>query len=256
MKHIKRKFLLSHDVKKDGYEFMVEQMSNAKSHKNISLEKYVPHLLTTEQKFIQAFFYELDSIKYPIPEPNPIIIYFSNAQGFLNVINEEREKLFSELRTESFIIGNMLNHMFGFYGCVVNYTSSLFDSLEAFVNSKIPKEYKCENPKRRGKIMNKYEIIRYSSFEEKVKTNMTEIYNGKNFAIEKSHLFENIIKLKKLRDNITHAKADLDYDVNYYEKLFTEALNFDYTKTIESARDFINYYEENLIEPCGCGLPH
>lgn len=185
MKHIKRKFLLSHDVKKDGYEFMVEQMSNAKSHKNISLEKYVPHILTTEQKFIQAFFYELDSIKYPIPEPNPIIIYFSNAQGFLNVINEEREKLFSELRTESFIISNMLNHMFGFYGCVVNYTSSLFDSLEAFVNSKIPKEYKCENPKRRGKIMNKYEIIRYSSFEEKVKTNMTEIYNGKNFAIEK-----------------------------------------------------------------------
>ena len=56
MKHIKRKFLLSHDVKKDGYEFMVEQMSNAKSHKNIPLEKYVPHLLTTEQKFIQAFF--------------------------------------------------------------------------------------------------------------------------------------------------------------------------------------------------------
>ena len=139
MKHIKRKFLLSHDVKKDGYEFMVEQMSNAKSHKNISLEKYVQNLLTTEQKFIQAFFYEFDSIKYPIPEPNPIIIYFSNAQGFLNVINEEREKLFSELRTESFIIGNMLNHMFGFYGCVVNYTSSLFDSLEAFVNSKIPK---------------------------------------------------------------------------------------------------------------------
>ena len=48
MKHIKRKFLLSHDVKKDGYEFMVEQMSNAKSHKNISLEKY-PLILLERQ---------------------------------------------------------------------------------------------------------------------------------------------------------------------------------------------------------------
>jgi hypothetical protein len=256
MIHIKRKFLLSNNVTKDGYEFMVDQMSNAKTLNKNPSKKFVPHILTTEQKFIQGFFYELNSVKYPIPEPNPIIIYFSNAQGFLNVINEEREKLFTELKTENFSVGNILNYMFGFYGCVVNYSSSLFDSLEAFVNSKIPKDFKCENPKRRGKIMNKYEIIRHTSFEEKVKTNMTKIYNGKNFAIEKGHLFDNIMKLKKLRDNITHAKADLNSEVNYYEKLFTEALNFDYLKAIESARDFINYYEENLIEPCDCGLPH
>jgi hypothetical protein len=256
MKHIKRKFLLSKDVTEDGYEFMVERMSKAKKTNKIPLGKYVPHLLTTEQKFIQGFFYEIKSVKYPIPEPNPVVIYFSNAQGFLTVISEEREKLFNELTTQNFSIGDMLNHMFGFYGCVVNYASSLFDALEAFVNSKIPKEYKCINPRRRGKMMNKYEIIRYTPFEEKVKNIMTDIYNGKNFAVEKSHLFEEVMKLKKLRDNITHAKADLDYDVNYYEKLFTEALDFDYLKAIESARDFINFYEPNLIEPCDCGLTH
>jgi hypothetical protein len=256
MKHIKRKFLLSHNVTKDGYEFMVEQISSSNKPNKNTFHNSVPHLLTTEHKFIQGFYFELDGVKYPVPEPNPIIIYFSNAQGFLSVIHEEREKLFNELKTQNFSIGNILNHMFGFYGCVVNYSSSLFDALEAFVNSKIPKDYKCINPSRRSKTMNKYDIIRYTSFEDKVKIVMVEIHNGKNFAIEKSHLFENIMKLKKLRDNITHAKADLDYDVNYYEKLFTEALNFDYLKAIESARDFINFYDENLIEPCDCGLSH
>lgn len=248
--------MLSHDVTKDGYEFMVEQILNTNNSKKTSIENYVPHLLTTEKKFIQGFFYELDGIKFPIPEPNPIIIYFSNAQGFLSVIIEERKKLFDELKTPNFNVGNILNHMFAFYGCVVNYSSSLFDSLEAFVNSKIPKDYQCINPKRRKKIMNKYDIIRYTTFEDKVKFVIPEIFIGKNFVAEKSHLYENIMALKKLRDNITHAKADLDYDVNYYEKLFTEALNFDYLKAIESARDFVNFYDENLIEPCNCGLTH
>lgn len=256
MKHIKRKFLLSKDVTKDGYEFMIEQMFKAKQTNKVSLKDKVPHLLTSEQKFIQGFFYELNSIKYPIPEPNPIVIYFSNAQGFLNVINEEREKLFNELTTQNFDIGNILNHMFGFYGCVVNFSSSLFDALEAFVNSKIPKDYKCDNPRRRGKQMNKYEVIRYTPFEEKVKTIMTDIFNGKNFPSEKSHVFENVMKLKKLRDNITHAKADLDFEVNYYQKLFTDTLDFDYSKAIESAKELINFYEPNLIETCDCGLTH
>lgn len=256
MKHIKRKFLMSHNLPDDGYEFMVKQMSKPNSNKDVQLENFNPHFITTEQKLIQGFFYELDFKKYPIPEPDPIIIYFSNAQGFLNAINEEREKLFNELKKGNFSVGNILNNMFSFYGYVVNFTSSLFDSLEAFVNSKIPKDYRFKNPKRAGKIMNKYQIIRYVSFEDKVKRNLTEIFEDKNFAVEKSHLFENIKNLKKLRDDITHAKADLDYDVNYYEKLFTEALNFDYIKAINSAKDFINYYEENLIEPCDCGLPH
>jgi len=256
MKHIKRKFLLTHNIKEDGYEYMINEMEKPIVEKKISHENMVPHLITTNREFIQAFFYKLNGAKVPIPEPNPIIIYFSNAQGFLNVINEERNKLFKELELQSYSIGNVLNHMFSFYGCVVNYSSSLFDSLEAFVNSKIPMEYKFPNPKRKKKIMNKYQIIRYLSFEDKVKQIMPDIYSGKSFVVEKSHLYDNIKKLLELRNNITHAKSDIDYDVNYYEKLFTQTLDFDYKKSIESARDFINFYEENLIEPCDCGLSH
>lgn len=104
--------------------------------------------------------------------------------------------------------------------------------------------------------MNKYEIIRYLTFDDKVKIILPEIFTNKNFAKTKSHLYENILLLKKLRDNITHAKADIEYDVNYYEKLFTETLDFDFLKAIESAKDLINFYETDLIEPCECGQPH
>jgi hypothetical protein len=256
MKHIKRKFLNINNITKDGYEYFLENKVKPKEQTKISIQNMVPHLITNDQQFIQSFFYQLEGVKVPIPEPNPIIIYFSNAQGFLSVIIEKRNELFNELKTSNFNVDEILNHMFAFYGCVVNFTSSLFDALEAFVNSKIPKDYKFPNPRRRNKIMNKYEIIRHTSFEDKIKSILPEIYSGQNFVISKSHLYQNLILLKNLRDNITHTKADIEHEVNYYEKLFTEALDFDYLKAIQSARDFINFYENSLIEPCNCGLTH
>lgn len=256
MKHIKRKFLHTHNITNDGYEFMVEQMAKSEG-KTITVDnKMVPHIITTNKEFIQGFFYKVENLKIPIPEPNPIIIYFSNAQGFLSSILEFKQKLVIDISSQTYNTGDVLNNMFAFYGCVVNFTSSLFDALEAFVNSKIPKDFKFTNPNRRGKMINKYEIIRYQNFDYKVKIILPEIFAGKNFVVAKSHLYAEIKLLNKLRDNITHAKSDLDYEVNYYEKLFTEALDFDYVKAIESAKSFINFYEDNLIEPCNCGKDH
>lgn len=256
MKHIKRKFLLTKNVEKDGYDYLVNEAKKPQTKVKISSDKWTPHVLTDKMEFIQAFFFNLNGSKVVIPEPNPIVIYFSNAQGFLSAINNERDKLFLELKKSDYNIGEILNHMFGFYGCVVNFSSSLFDSIEAFVNSKIPKDFTYPNPIRRKKIMDKYKIIRYMSLDDKTKLILPEIYKGENFATQNGHLYDSIKKLKKLRDNITHAKSDFDYDVNYYEKLFTQALNFDYHNAINAARDFINFYEKNLIEPCDCGLEH
>src|SRR5690606_3508712 len=159
-------------------------------------------------------------------------------------------ELFTELKLANYDIDNVLNHMFAFYGCVVNFSSSLFDALEAFVNSKIPKDYKCPNPKRRNKLMNRFEIIRHSSFQSKIKSIIPDIFPGKNFVQEKSHLYEHIKSLNSLRNNITHAKSDIEYEVNYYEKLFIEALNFNYEEALNSSKEYINYHHQNLIEPC------
>lgn len=252
MKHVKRKFLNEHIISDDAYSIFKDgEMTDIDPNLN---DDKVPFIVTTNQEFIQGFFYNLNGKKVIIPEPNPTVIYFSNAQGFLADLLSSREQLFEQLQNTKPELGEILNSMFAFYGCSVNFCSSLLDAIEAFVNSKIPKNYSCQNQK--GKKMTKYEVIRFLTLENKIKTVLPDVFPNKNFLKAKSHLYESIKSLKKLRDDITHAKANMDFDVNYYENLFTDALDFDYLKAIESARDFINFYEEDLIEPCNCGLPH
>jgi hypothetical protein len=225
-------------------------------YQDYNLDEMVPHLTTSDKQLIQGFFYKIGNEKVIIPEPNLIVIYFSNAQGFLEAIITKRVELFDALKSSKLNLNDILNNMFSFYGCVVNFVSSLFDSLEAFINSKIPKDYIYRNPKRRSEKMDKYKIIRYMSFEDKIKLIFKEIFFDKNFVVAKTHLFENIMLLKKFRDDITHAKADIEQSVNYYDKLFTKALDFDYLSAIKSSKEFINFYENDLIEPCNCGLDH
>ena len=254
MKHVKRKFIREHDFTQDGYDYTLEQEKVAIPFQG-NFNEFSPHIITTDKKLIQGFFYNLEGNKMVIAEPNLIVIYFSNAQGFLSSILKYREELFETLKSEKTDVDIVLNSMFGFYSMVTSFTSTLFNSLEAMVNSKIPKDFTMENPKRRKKIMNKYEVLRYTGFEDKVKIVLKGITNL-NFAEKKNIHYNEIIKLKKLRDNITHAKANQNYDVNYYEKLYTEALDFDYEKALNSAKVFINFYEKDLIEPCNCGLTH
>lgn len=82
MKHIKRKFLLTRNITNDGYEYLLQQKTSPKALEKVSDKNFVPHLVTTDQKYIQSFFYELEGIKVPIPEPNPIVIYLVMLRDF------------------------------------------------------------------------------------------------------------------------------------------------------------------------------
>lgn len=256
MKHIKRKFITEHSFTDEAFDSLQKIDKNKiKTFENIDLEKKVVHILTTERKMIQSFLYNVNGKPFAIPEPNIVVIYFSNAQGFLAPLLEYKEELFKTLNTNQADIGEIQNKMFGFYSLATSFTGSLFNSIEALINSKIPKDFKIKNSKRRGEYLDKFGVIRYTSFENKVKDVMKLIY-GKNFAQLENFHYNELLKLKNLRDNITHAKANIDFEVNFYDKLYTEALDFDFNQAIESAKVFINYFDENLIEPCDCGLTH
>ena len=75
----------------------------------------------------------------------------------------------------------------------------------------------------------------------------------KSFHVEFGNKYENIQKLKEFRDAIMHTKSDNGNPAKFYEDLYTCALNFNYTDTINHVRDFLNYYEPNFIEECNCG---
>jgi hypothetical protein len=258
MKHIKRKWLMALQMPEgEGNKIASELIPN--NNFTIDTSDFVAHAITSDDEVVQCFKYILDKKDAYIFEPNPIVIYFNSAQGSLATTNDFRNTLFEVIRNEkdSYYIGNMMNAIYAFYISASNLTTSLMCSMEAFINSKIPIDFSVTiNINGEDVIYDKYKTLRYMKFKDKVKIALPKVFEEKNFAHEKSHLFDTIKKIEHLRNDMIHAKPNLDYGVNYYEALYTEALNFDYTKAMNAAKEFINFYEPGLIEPCNCGKDH
>ncbi|WP_282147549.1 hypothetical protein [Algibacter lectus] len=255
MKHIKKKFLLSLKLEKDAQEYLKTIESDKKVIDNIvkqDFKDYVPHVITEDGSFIQTFKYKRNNKTLFVPEPNPIVIYFSNSQVFLKSLNDSRDELFGDL-TKNNDVGNVLNSSYRFFGFASNFVTSLFNALEAFINSQIPNDFEYKKvDKKSTEIFNKEQIQRYIQFDEKIKKVVPQITN-KSFHRHYSHKFEILKKFKDLRDKVVHTKADQKTTPNYYQNLFTELLDFDYNQTILTTKEYINYYQENLIEKCDCG---
>lgn len=257
MKHIKKKFIQKKRLPKEAAETLInhkpskEDLEQIDELKKNDFAGYVPYLLTDDE-FIQAFKYKYKNKYFFIPEPHPIVIYFSNAQVFLKSLYESKEELLNSLQKGN-NLSNVMNPAYRFFGFSSNFTTSLFNSLEAFINSLIPNDYIYSvETNRNTTSYNKAQIQRNISFDDKIKKVIPEI-TGKNFHVNQSHKFDTIKKFKSLRDKIVHTKADNETRTTYYESLYKDALDFNYKNAIKAIRDYINFYEEGLIEKCDCG---
>jgi hypothetical protein len=147
---------------------------------------------------------------------------------------------------------NSLKFFYDFFGISSSFVVLLMTALEAFVNQKIPADYKYQKieANKFTKVYDNEQIQRWISLDEKIQEILNKITNQsftKHFP-NKQIFIDN---LKDLRDSIIHTKSGLAFE-NYTE-LFKKTLNFKYNDAIEAVRDFINYYEPNLIEQCSCG---
>ena len=258
MKHVKKKFLLQLNMKEGTANEITELNKSITIPDNVNLNDFVPHAMSSNDLFIQSFFYNLNGERTMVYEPNPIVIYFHSGQSLLADCDRLRKELFIEIAPpKAPEFGKVLNQMFGFYYCASNIITSFFCAMEAFMNSKIneamDENFTIEIESEDGVILyNKVRILRCMNFLDKIKIIMPKI-GFENFAQKRSHIYADIKELKKFRDNIIHSKPNLNFTVNYYEELYTQALNFDYFKIAESVKSFINFYEPNLIEQCACG---
>lgn len=258
MKHVKKKFILQLNMVEGTAKELEEANKDAEIPKKFDLDNWIPHAISSNDLLIQSFFFNLNGNKTMIYEPNPIVIYFHSGQSLLADCDRLRKEIFKEIAHPNLPnISNVLNQMFGFYYCASNIISSFFCAMEAFINSKInvsmDENFTIEINSDNGIVLyDKTKILRCMSFLDKIKIIMPKICSD-NFVQKKSHIYADIKELKKFRDNIIHAKPNLNYTVNYYEELYTQALNFDYYKIAESVKLFINFYEPNLIEKCDCG---
>lgn len=204
-------------------------------------------------EILRTFFYNDNGNTCSIPLANPVLIYFHSAQTNLKNIYSLRKDLLALFKNSGKITEDSLQLFYSFFGLSSSFVTQLMTALEAFVNQKIPLDYKYhkEEGNKFTKIYNKDQIQRWVSIDEKI-LNILNIAENKSFVRHYPNRQIHIENLKDLRDNIVHTKSGIAFE-NYTE-LFKKALNFKYNEAIEAVRDFINYYDTNLIEPCLCGV--
>ena len=258
LKHIKRKtvgcFQLSEDNMEKLKGIFPEKSNNEKfshiKHKDIS--NYVPYLIMDDRTFIRGFNFNNNGMACALPLANPVLIYFHFAQATLKDTLLLRKELLDLFKNNTIAVdGEPLKLFYNFFGIASTFVVMLVTSLEAFVNSKIDKDflYRKKDGNKCVKVYDYEQIQRWISYEEKV-TKILNKTTNKNFAKNYPLCQKQIDELLKLRNEVIHTKTDNTYD--YYEHLYTDMLSFKFNETIIAVRDFINYYEENLIEQCPC----
>jgi len=267
MKHVVKKFIRSQKVGQDVSDVISSVAYDEEKFTQLiknDFEGYYGFIQTTENELIQAFTYKRNNKNYIIPEANPIVIYFECARRNIRYIKEADAKLFIELEkirpenlgTEEAKSANaniMLNQFYNYYSLVSVSASFLFNAIEAFMNNAIPKDFIYSKDSNRCTVSyTKYQIQKEISFEEKIKTVIPQITN-KSFCQDYTQKWESIRKLKEFRDEIIHTKSYDQETPNVYIDLYTTALNFDFGTTLIHVKDYLNFYEHNLIEECGCG---
>lgn len=118
----------------------------------------------------------------------------------------------------------------------------------------IPKDYEYRRRilDKKTELLDKFQVQRSIEFPEMLK-NIIPAITGKNFAQEFTHKYEQIKELKIFRDEVVHTKSfEADKAPNFYEQLYVMSLGFDFEKTLNFVRDYINYYQPDLIEECNC----
>jgi hypothetical protein len=252
MKHVKKKYVQAAKLSKDVINVLDSAPVDEAKMSELKRTNFADHfalVLTDGDYLIQAFKYNKADAVLFIPEANPIVIYFETARFNCKNVEKGKRLLFEEIGQ----IGKTLNNFYTFYANASIVSTFLFNSVEAFVNSIIPHDYIYKRIlDKKTESFNRLQIQASIPFEEKVK-NIVPAIKKKSFHIEHGHKYESIKKLKEFRDEIMHTKSDNGAPQQFYQNLYTTALNFNYQDTLLHVRDFLNYYENNLIEECGCG---
>lgn len=258
MKHIKRKTILElkSRIPKDVFgEFSSEQnfKEALKSLKYKDVKEKHALLVMDSGELIRSFFFNDKGRACTIPLANPVLVYFNFAQSLLNGITTTKEKLLKSFTGDEEITEDALRLFYGYFGQVSSFVMMLMTSMESFVNQKLDplQSYSKPEGNKFNRVYNYNQIQRWIPFSEKI-TEILDVQQAKsfkkNYPIKQQHL-EN---LKSLRDLIVHTKAGDKPDA--YDELYRMSLGFNFIDTIHSVKDFINFYEDNLVEPCPCGI--
>lgn len=259
MKHIKKRYLFQEKLDKSKRELIdtIGEKLNKEDKDLIIKSKHKNLFITTDKDFmVKAFALNHNGIKMIIPIPDLSLVYFDSAYN-LNVLREEKKKdLIPKISLNSKELDeDATNEIYKYYGYSSSCIISLFTSLESFINHILPNDkLYVRELNNKTESFTKEQIQKGIKFNDKTRKVLPFFFNGKNFFRNKSLANKHIDNLKELRDELVHPKSDQSFQSQ--EKLITRLLAFKYEETFEAVKKLMNFYIENFIEECDCGVDY
>ena len=205
-----------------------------------SLDKAYIH--TKDKQIIQGFLYLNNGNPVVIPEPEPSILYFSNAEKIIDDILHLRTEIFNSKSIRNIVVVDA--PLFSdFFLLAFDFVINLFASLEAFNNSIIPEDFTF----RDKQLMDRDKIQRFATFDLKVKKITPQIFN-KSFVVDFIRKYESLDKLRNIRDSLIHTKNFSKNWAASYRDIYRELLALDFENVLNCTKDYMNYYKPDWIE--------
>lgn len=201
------------------------------------------YIHTDDNRIIQGFLYLNNGDPVVIPEPEPSILYFLNAERIIDNILHLRTEIFNSKNIQNIVVVDV-SLFSDFFLLAFDFVVNLFASIEAFNNSAIPENFTFSSKKG---LMNREEIQRWESFDIKVKKVTPQIFN-KSFVVDFIGKYESLDKLKNIRDSLIHTKNFSKNWAASYRDIYRELLAFDFENVLSYTKDYMNYYKPDWIE--------
>jgi len=201
-------------------------------------------MIQVDNHVMSAFDYIFDGKKVIIPEVNPSLIFFSNAQMLLEKLIEYRTKLLINSPLANSIENAIVDHkLFGHYfQYATNFIFNLQCAIENFLNYSI----------RDHEILSeKGNIIQRPNIFQKIDFGIVQVKNL-DFGSHDIDKLNSVKELISLRNKIIHLKPDVN-TMSKYKDVYREVLDLNYNQSLNCVKGFMNFYEPNLVEECSCG---
>jgi len=226
-------------------EFAKVQAEDYKKSKKLSDEYGKDLILVFERNLIYAFDFFYNSKKIFIPELNPVTIFYSNAIMSKKRLDDFKLKLLEESPSLKDMDKNPDLKLFGdFFQLASNCIFNLQGALESFANIIIPPDYSFID--KNGDVINRPSLS-HKLFNTIPKIKEKEF---KKHCRRGKFVVENIIKM---RNNIVHLKPTKEQTNTKFKNPYRRLIKYNFSDAIKMAREYINFYEPNLIEDCNCG---
>jgi hypothetical protein len=218
----------------------VPKVKSDKQLKKILRDKSLVFLQITDKELLGINRLKFKQKNFLMLEPNPVTFYFSLAFDAVRQLEDARNRFSNALNESSDSKTVVFSYIFKVSSVGIIFS---FFALEAFMNQMLP-DYALIN--YNGKLVEKDHIQRWASFEDKIKNIIPKLCD-KDFAQKYPQKMDRILKLKRLRDELTHLKERRKNGFTSYDNIYQDILDLNLKSIVISVKSFINFYYPGLI---------